>query len=64
MVTWLVVQAFRIRDLEMRVDTETLLAMGRKVDTTRIQSTRNPSAATTTASTELMEILSTKPTTT
>ena len=34
--------------------------MARRVDTTRVHSTRNPSATTTTAATKLMEVLSTR----
>ena len=44
-------KAFRIRGLEIRVDTKTRMAMDIRVDTTRVHSTRNPSAATTTTAT-------------
>ena len=44
-------KAFRIRGLEIRVDTKTLMAMDIRVDTTRVHSIRNPSAATTTTAT-------------
>ena len=49
-----------ISGLEIRIDKESLMAMDRRVDTTRVYSTRNPSSATTTAEIELMEIISTR----
>ena len=52
-----VVQAFKIKGLEIRVDTKTPMEMVRRVDATIVHSTRNPKAATTTATTNLMEVL-------